>query len=343
MSNRSIVRGANGSLSKTWSQDAAIDASLQGCRPAVDSRHVYVGDMGGTFYALSRVDGGVVWAREREGALSDSSAYHHDGTVYVGSGGGAVYAFAGDDGADRWTYNGPSAVTSSPVVANGTVYVGRNDGELLALDAEDGSVRWQVSLGDPVYSDLRYAAGEDAVLVSTSGGGVHARDAATGRELWSQSFGVAVGSSSPVIDEDRGLVYFAANELMAISIGSGTSAWGTSFYGASAGSSPAFDGDRIYVGGGDGTVYGVSRPDGMLATAADWEFQTWNVSIAGDLTVAGGQLLAATIDGELYVLDAASGRELSTVELPCELRSSPVVADGEVYVAGCDGTMFGFR
>jgi len=342
MSKGTIIRGAGGGLSKAWSQDSAIEDSLQGCTPAVDGDRLYVGDLSGTFYALSRADGSVVWTSDREGALSDSSAYHHDGTVYVGSGGGNVYAFEAESGEERWTYESPSAVTSSPVVADDTVYVGRNDGELLALDADDGAVRWQVSLDGPVYSDLRYAAVEDAVLVSTSGGGVHARDAATGRALWSQSFGVAVGSSSPVVDEDRGLVYFAANELMALSIGSGRSAWGTSFYGASTGSSPAFDGDRVYVGGGDGTVYAVSRPDGMLATAADWEFQTWDVSIAGDLTVAGGQLLAATIDGELYVLEAASGRELSTVELPCELRSSPVVADGEVYVAGCNGTMLGF-
>jgi len=303
MSKGTIVRGADGGLSKAWSQDSAIEDSLQGCTPAVDGDRLYVGDLSGTFYALSRADGSVVWTSDREGALSDSSACHHDGTVYVG----------------------------------------RNDGELLALDTGDGAVRWQETLSDPIYSDLAYSQSMDAVIVSTSGGGVHAHDAGSGHELWSQSFGVAVGSSSPVVDDDRGLVYFAANELMAISVGSGTSAWGTAFYGANVGSSPAFDRERVYLGGGDGTVYAVERPDGMLATAADWEYQTWDISIKGDLTIAGGQLVASSLDGRLYLLDTDTGGELATVELSCETRASPVVVDGEVYVAGCDGTVSRFN
>jgi outer membrane protein assembly factor BamB len=332
---------AGDSLSRSWSHELA--ASLQGNTPAVDASHLYVGDMAGTFHALSRTDGSVVWSRNREGSLSDSSAYYHSGTVYVGSGGGAVYAFDAVDGTERWTYTGPSAVTSSPVVHDDTVYVGRNDGELLALATADGSVRWQTTLSAPIYSDLAYSPVEDAVIISTNGGGVHAHDAATGRELWSHSFGVAVGSSSPIVDDDRGLVYFAANELMAISVGSGTTAWGTSFYSSNAGSSPAVDRDRVYVGGGNGTVYAVSRPDGMLATAADWEYQSWDVSIVGDLTVSGGQLLVSSLDGGLYVLDVDAGTELASVELSCETHSSPVVVDGEVYVAGSDGTVFRFE
>jgi len=340
MSSTTVVAEVGSSLAVNWSQDEVIAASLQGSMPAVDGEHVYIGDMDGGFYALSRVDGGVAWTREREGALSDSSACHHDGTVYVGSGGGTVYAFDAGDGTELWTHTGPSAITSSPVVNDGTVYVGRNDGELLALDAENGSVRWQETLTAPIYSDLAYSQSVDAVVVSTNGGGVHAHDATSGQELWSQSFGVAVGSSSPVVDDNRGLVYFAANELMAISVGSGTSAWGTSFYSANTGSSPAFDGERVYVGGGNGTVYAVSRPDGMLATSAEWAYQTWDVSIGGDLTVSGGQVVASSLDGGLYVLDTDSGDEFASVELPCEIRASPVVVDGEIHVAGSDGTVY---
>lgn len=330
------------SFAESWTQETAIEDTLQASTPAVDETNLYLGDMSGTFYALSRADGSVVWKRGREGALSDSSACYHDGAVYVGSGGGAVYAFDASDGSELWTYTGPSAVTSSPVVHEDSVFVGRNDGGLLALDRASGSVRWQASLDAPIYSDLAYSRMAGAVIVSTNGGGVHAYDAETGNERWSQSFGVAVGSSSPAVDDSRGLVYFAANELMAISVGSGTSAWGTSFYGANTGASPAFDGDRVYVGGGDGCVHAVARPDGMLATEPVWEFQTWDVSISGDLTVVDDDLIVSTLDGGLYVLDTASGSELMSWELPCEVRSSPVVADGEVYVAGCDGTVFAF-
>lgn len=329
-----------GGLSEKWTQDDEIDTSLQCATPAVDDERVFVCGLGETLYALSRGDGSVVWSETRDGALSDSSACYHDGRVFVGSGGGSVHAFDAVDGAERWTYSGPSAVTSSPVVYDGVVYVGRNDGELLALDAEDGSVAWQVRLGGPIYSELSYSASEDVVYVSTNGGTIHARDATDGREVWSQSFGADVGSSSPVVDDDSGLVYFAASEVLALAADDGETVWGTSFYGACAGSSPVFDREMVYIGGGDGNVYAIPKAGQLLVDSPDWTFRTWDVSIVADAALAGNHLVVASLDGTLYLLDTDSGAELDSRSLGCKTRSSPVVVDDEVYLGGEDGTVF---
>lgn len=328
-------------LSVAWIQETEITGALQGCTPAVDDEHLYVGDLTGRFYALSRSDGSVVWSQTREGALSDSSPCHHDGTVFVGSGGGAVHAFDAADGSERWTYSGASAITASPVVREGVLYVGRNDGDLLALDTTDGTVRWQVSLGEAIHSTPAVSTAREAVYVATAGGSVHARATVDGAKLWTRQFGTDVGSSSPVVD--GGLVYFVAGELFALEAASGETAWGTSFFGASAGSSPAVGVEQVYVGGGDGTVYAVEPPEGPLAMAPAWEQITWDVSIVGDLSLTGGQLVAASLDGGVYALDSVDGTEIATASLPCKVQSAPVVADGEVYVAGCDGRVFGLE
>lgn len=329
-------------LSEKWTQKA-IETSLQCATPAVADERVFVCGLGETVSALSRADGSVLWSKARDGALSDSSACYHEEQVFVGGGGGTVYAFAAVDGTEHWTYSGESAITSSPVVRDGIVYVGRNDGELLALSAEDGSVIWQDSLGSPVYSALGYSASEEAVYVSTSGGAVHARDAVDGRERWSQSFGVAVGSSSPVVDDQRGLVYFAASEVMALAADDGETVWGTSFYGACAGSSPVFDGETVYVGGGDGVVYAIPKSHELLVTSPDWTFQTWDVSIVADPALAGNRLAVASLDGTLYILDTDSGTELGSLSLGCQTRSSPVIVDDEVYLGGEDGTVCAYE
>jgi len=323
-------------LSITWRQEAAIDDSLQSCRPAIDDSRLYLGDLSGTFYALSRRDGSVEWTQERAGALSDSSPCLHDGAVYVGSGGGAVHAFDAVDGTERWSYTGPSAISSSPVVADGTVHVGRNDGVVLALD-DDGTVRWQADVGDAVRSEVAYSRTAEAVIVSTTDGRVCARAAASGDELWSRSFGAAVGSSSPVVDDDRGLVYFAADELFTVDVETGETVWGTSFYGANAGSSPAFDDEYVYVAGGDGKVYAVAHPDGPLAAAPAWEFETWDVSIVGDLSLADGRLVVPSLSGEVYAIDAVSGDVMADVAVGCPVHSAPVLRDAVVYTAGCEG------
>lgn len=285
----------------------------------------------------------MVWSRQREGALSDSSPCCHDGTVFVGSGGGAVHAFDAAEGTECWTYSGSSAITASPVVHEGLLYVGHNDGDLLALDIQDGSVRWRASLGEALYSTPAVSGVKNAVYVAASTGQISARAAADGTTLWTRQFGIDVGASAPVVDKSRGLVYFAAGEVFALDAASGETAWGTSFYGASAGAAPVFDDQRVYVGGGDGTVYAVSRPDGPLATAPAWTQPTWDVSIVGDLARVGDRLVVASLDGELYVLDTSDGAEIVEVSMPCQVQSGPVVVDGAVYVAGCDGRVFGLE
>ena len=331
-----------GKLTRKWVQDAATDARSQSARPAVDDEHVFVGGLGEELFALSRADGSVSWSVTRDGALSDSSPCYRDGCVYVGSGGGSVYALDASDGSEIWKFASGSAVVSSPIVRDGTVYVGRDDGTVLALDAADGSLSWRVDVGAPVYTDLDYSTGAELVYAGTKGGSLFALDAATGASVWSQRFGTAIGSSAPVVDEARGLVYFAADEIMALTVDAGAAAWATNFYGANAGSAPVFDERFVYAGGASGRVYALAPDGSVIYTEPDWTFETRG-TVAADPAVFGGRLAVAALDGTIYLLDSTSGSELDRLELDSETRSSPVVVDGEVYIGSRNGDVYAFE
>jgi outer membrane protein assembly factor BamB len=301
----------------------------------VSDELVFVTSLEPTVSALSRADGTEVWSAPRDGALSDSSPVYHDGRVFVGSGGGSIYAYDAVTGDTCWQYTGESAIISSPVVREGTVYVGRNDGVVLAL-TEDGVVEWTTDLGVPIYSDLRYSASRNYVYVSTEVGTVHALDATDGgQEVWSKRSNADVSASSPIVDETAGLVYFAANEVMALDAGTGEPAWVTTFYGTNAGSSPVVVDGRVFVGGADGNVYALPNEGGRVRSEPEWAFRTRS-TITGDPVTHGEAIVTVTLEGTLYRLDADDGAQRDALDLGSEVRASPVAADGALYV-GTEG------
>ena len=51
-------------------------------------------------------------------------------------------------------------------------------------------------------------------------------------------------------------------------------------------------------------------------------------------------LLVGDTDGRLYGIDALTGKELWRTELDGEITSTPVFAEGALYVATSEGTLY---
>jgi outer membrane protein assembly factor BamB len=99
--------------------------------PAVSSDGtVYVGEYGGTVFAIDS-NGVLKWeCHEIDDSIASSLALAQDGTVYVGSIDSCLYAID-PNGSLKWLYRTKGKVYSSPAIApDGTVYVGSYDGYL---------------------------------------------------------------------------------------------------------------------------------------------------------------------------------------------------------------------
>ena len=124
-------------------------------------------------------------------------------------------------------------------------------------------------------------------------------------------------------------------------------------------SSPVVDGGVVYVGSDDGSVYAVDAASGTLR----WQRRTGG-PVASTPAIANGRLYVASYDGKVYALDARTGEPLwkfatggerrfeakglhgmlpkqQTIADPFDVfLSSPVVADGTVYVGSGDGNLY---
>jgi polyvinyl alcohol dehydrogenase (cytochrome) len=127
---------------------------------------VGVGDKAGTYRALDRETGEILWERPlTEGGLQ-------------------------------------GGVMASAAVADGTVYVASNDKSqdavLAALDADTGEEVWRADLGAHVTGPLTWA--NDVIYVSDDSGRIAAYAAADGERLWAYSVASPAAGGIAVVD-----------------------------------------------------------------------------------------------------------------------------------------------
>jgi polyvinyl alcohol dehydrogenase (cytochrome) len=112
---------------------------------------VGIGVKSGTYYALDRDTGSIVWmqmvtAGSSLGGIISASAYAN-GMIFVASNAGMggpthTVALNAKDGTIAWMHESPEVTYGGVAHANGVVYVGTNGGSIFALDGAKGTMLW---------------------------------------------------------------------------------------------------------------------------------------------------------------------------------------------------------
>jgi outer membrane protein assembly factor BamB len=169
----------------------------------------------------------------------------------------------------------------------------------------------------------------ERAFVATADGQLLALDAANGEMLWDQPFSTAYGFWGPMAFADD-TVYVAdlGGNVIGVEAESGVEngRWeaNTSFPGGL-----TLDGDIIYAGGYDNLVHAFDRtsPGSEL-----WRFATasgiWGVPVASDESIFFGDMA-----GNVYAVKADTGTLLWQRAVDGPIVTSPVIADGVMYIA----------
>lgn len=210
-------------------------------------------------------------------------------------------------GREPWSFATKGLIWSTPVVdARGNVYVGSSDKVFYALDP-GGKLRWKYTLpdaGDAVIDSAAALTTDGLVVVPGGDGALHALDRETGALRW-RFLAHHAG------DHEAGLVVnsFEGN----VSVGP--------------------DGN-IYAGSDNAHLYSLDP-----AGKERWSFGTgmmiWS---APAFSPDGAWLAFGSLDREVYVLEAATGRKLASFGGGGEFKSSPAIDDaGRIYIGCSDG------
>ncbi len=332
--------------------------------PAVAGDTLYVGSFDGRFYALNAKTGAQRWkfstggerrfeAKNLHGMTPANQTYFDpfdfylsspvvvNGLVYFGSGDGSLYALEAATGAMKWKFHTGDVVHASPAYANGVLYFGSWDSYFYAVDAKTGAQRWRFHGDeDPViHNQVGFqssaAVVDGVVYVGCRDSNLYALDAATGKEKWKfNNSGSWVITSPAVID---GKVVFATSDSSLFHVLDADTGKSIAKQQAKAlmFASPAIAKGIVYQGVVNGTLEARDLYTGELI----WDYQTdasrenkaWALTSDRRFNVP---MLFRRDNGEAQILSVAL--ELSVGSF----LSSPLVANGTVYLGSTDGNLY---
>jgi outer membrane protein assembly factor BamB len=261
--------------------------------------------------------------------LTTSSPVIASGVVYIGGNNGTLYAYSASCKSDSCrpasTITGGSWIDSvvvSPAFADGIVYTGLENGQVLVYGAGCGSggttctPLWETFPGE---LDSQIAIANSVVYVRQMDGTLHAYVGCDSGGGICQPLWVARATSPGYVGNT---------------------------------SSPAVANGVVYVGSTDGHLYAFPAGCARTCFAPLWTAQTGG-SIASSPAVANGVVYVASDDGYLYAYAVGCASGGGTCEplwkafvrdhiIGQTVLSSPVVANGAVYVGSYGGALYAF-
>src|SRR6266568_4178752 len=245
-----------------------------------------------------------------------------------------------------------SALESSPALAGDVLHLGTDDGEvvvndgrvlvgvmdtkdagaLVAVDATKGKLLWRRKLG-AVFSSPTLAGAR--VLVGSDDGALHAIEPERGTVTWSHRLGGRVRATAAVSGEVAVVSDFEGR-LAAVRLQDGGRLWlrelGQPVY-----SSAGLSAGLVVVGCHDGSVQGLSLASGEPR----FRVETRGPVVSSPVAM-GDRFLAASTDGDLYLLDARGQVLLRTTVAREGLQSSPAF-DETLLVLGSARGLHAFK
>jgi outer membrane protein assembly factor BamB len=305
--------------------------------PAIADGMVFVGTMGGKFYAIDLRTGEINWTYDAGSPISSSPAFR-DGVVFFGTGEpGKIYAVDAYTGVVRWAYPIPGgpAVYSSPAVVDSVVVLCCSDGAVVCLDQWEGHVLWVAHLG---ATNLTSPAIQNNTAFVTSSRGVHAIDMSTGTVIWENATRWPVSSCPAVAD---GLVFVGAendDRVYALEQSSGNQVW--SFRAGGWFTSAAVDSSKqlVIVGCKDLRLYCLDEHTGDRV----WEYINGPNYESAPTISANGLVYVGSVDGNLYCVEEDTGREVWRYNVSAAIVSSPSVIYEHVVIGSADGNIYCF-
>jgi outer membrane protein assembly factor BamB len=354
------VNRADGTLRWKFATRGAVNSS-----PAFANGVVFAGSVDGRFYAVDAATGKEKWNFKTAGESRFTAPGIHGGTprtemmadpfdmflsspaiaggaIYFGSGDHNVYSLDIETGAVRWTFKTGNVVHASPAVSNGVVFIGSWDRNMYAINAATGKQLWKFQTGNHtvIYNQIGIASSAavagGVVYFGCRDGHFYAVDAKTGAQRWSHDNKMGWVIASPAVR--NGIVYFPTADGMrfkALDAASGALKYNIENKAISF-SSPAIVNDVVYLGSSDGWLHAFDLATGT--TKAEFQSDGSKENAAKYIDEKGhmtGLYPDFTLDGMIIGV-----HRMFTLG---SFVSSPVVADGVLYVGSTDGNLYAVR
>jgi outer membrane protein assembly factor BamB len=228
--------------------------------------------------------------------------------LYVASADGYLAAVESEAGKVLWETRLDDRLFAGVGGDADQLYLITRDAQLLALSREDGHELWRATL--PTEALAAPQSNGEMVVAQTTDGRVLAFSTSDGEKLWQYDSVVPVlslrAAAAPLVGGDVVIASFANGKMLALSADSGQPLW----------------------------QYEVGQPQGRT------ELERL-VDITGQPLVLDTAVLVVGYQGKLALVDIRTGQEIWSRK--ASSLYSPMVGDGDIYLASANGDVVGLR
>jgi outer membrane protein assembly factor BamB/orotate phosphoribosyltransferase len=276
--------------------------------PVLSGDSILIGADDGTFYALSKDTGAVLWTYK----------------VHFGANGKRIF--------------------STCAVWKEFVIFGAYDGNLYCLNKETGKVEWVFMDADWIGSSPCVDPDRGIVFIGLEfglfkkHGGVAAIDIKTGKPLWKNYSMAGLTHASPTYNKKHNVVVCGSNDnnIYAFDATSGTLLWkyetqGEIKYGA------VFDDrrDSVCLGSMDGGVYVLRVQGGSLYHRFEARFGFYSTPV-----IANRYLYIGSLDKRVYCFDLENKKTAWAFETGGRIFASPLLDGDSLFIGSNDGMLY---
>lgn len=333
-------------------------------RPIVAQDMVFAMDAEGKISAHDVHDISVVrWqsdgvSEEDEPQIIGGGLAFDSGRLYAVSGRGLVVAIDGSTGKQLWRRATNIPFRSAPRVDGDMLYAVSIDSQVYAFNAGSGDIVWSqrgIRETAELLNSVTPAVSGGIVIVPFPSGEIYALSSSDGREIWSDSLATAshrwassvfagIGGD-PVVDGDVVFAVSSSGTFSVFSVISGQKLWE---YPASSLNTPWITGDYAYLLTSENVLVSFHKYSGKVRWATALPSFTKAKSKKGAIVwsgpvMAGGRLLLASSNGELYEINATDGVLYRKHEIDDDVFTAPVVADGKVFLVDKDANLIALK
>ncbi len=333
-------------------------------RPVVAQGLVFAMDAAGNISAHDVADISTVrWqsagvAEEDEPQIIGGGLAYNQGRLYATSGRGAVAAIDAATGKEIWKKSIRIPFRSAPKIAGNTLFAITIDNQVYAINTANGDILWSqrgINESAGILNSISPTVVSGIAIVPFSSGELYGLAVQDGRELWNTSLAVAARTQAmsifsgiggdPVVDNDVVFAVSAGGMLSVISLWNGQRIWDKPIASIN---TPWVAGDYLYLLTADNTLVCFIKYSGRVRWATqlpsfeDMEAKKHPITWSGPVLVS-GRLAIVGSRGEMMLVSAADGSIVSTVEIPDDIYTPPVIAGGQMYLINQSATLYSLK
>jgi outer membrane protein assembly factor BamB len=237
-----------------------------------------------------------------------------------------------------WTVDAGD-LAASPVVEGNRIYTVSSLGELVAW-SDDGTELWRTDLETRVTS--RPALLGAVVLVASTDGRVHAVDASDGTLEDVVTLGAGPIWGDPVVLPDgaaAATAIFATLGGQVLELGPDLTIVRQRSFPSRFFAGPTRAGDRLYLAGHEGTIWCYD----WETDAIDWRLDLDDATVRMAPAVGEAHLAVGDLQGNLAIIDRASGTNEWSTRVDGALTSTPLFRGNQLFAISEQGTLYAFR